>query len=73
MPRKENEALQPLNLVSEQRMEETIRIRAYQLFEQRGRADGNDLDDWLQAEAEVMGRKPVARADLSTVLHEAVA
>ena len=29
-----------------------IRVRAYELFEQRGREDGHDLDDWLQAEAE---------------------
>ena len=29
-----------------------IRLRAYELFEQRGREDGHDLDDWLQAEAE---------------------
>lgn len=24
---------------------------AYELYEQRGRADGYDLDDWLKAEA----------------------
>jgi len=29
-----------------------IRLRAYELFEQRGREDGHDLDDWLRAEAE---------------------
>jgi len=29
-----------------------IRVRAYELFEQRGREEGHDLDDWLQAEAE---------------------
>jgi hypothetical protein len=33
-------------------MEETIRARAYELYEQRGRIDGHDLQDWLQAEAE---------------------
>jgi len=33
-------------------IEETIRTRAYQLYEQRGRADGHDLQDWLQAKAE---------------------
>lgn len=33
-------------------MEETIRARAYELYEQRGRADGHDLQDWLQAKAE---------------------
>jgi Protein of unknown function (DUF2934) len=28
-------------------------MRAYELFEQRGRKDGHNLEDWLQAEAEV--------------------
>lgn len=30
-----------------------VRVRAYELFEQRGREHGHDLDDWLQAEAEL--------------------
>jgi hypothetical protein len=32
---------------------EQIRARAQELFEQRGREQGHELDDWLQAEAEV--------------------
>ena len=32
---------------------EQIRARAHELFEQRGREEGHDVDDWLQAEAEV--------------------
>lgn len=40
---------------------ERIRERAYQLFEERGGELGHDLEDWLQAEAEVLGnRKPNA-------------
>ncbi len=35
-------------------LEDEIRRRAYELYEQRGRVDGYDLDDWLQAEAEVL-------------------
>jgi hypothetical protein len=31
---------------------EQVRQRAYQLYEQRGREDGHDLDDWLIAESE---------------------
>jgi len=27
--------------------------RAYQLFEERGRQPGHDVDDWLQAEREI--------------------
>lgn len=34
-------------------LQEQIRVRAYQLYEQRGRDDGHDLDDWLQAEGEL--------------------
>lgn len=30
-----------------------IRVRAYELYEQRGGEMGHELDDWLQAEAEV--------------------
>ena len=48
---------------SQELTEEIIRMRAYFLFEQRGGRHGNDLDDWLQAEAEVMAKKPVASAD----------
>lgn len=31
-----------------------IRDHAYELYEQRGREPGHDLDDWLCAEAEVL-------------------
>jgi len=34
---------------------EEIRDRAYQLYIERGADDGQDLDDWLAAEAELMG------------------
>jgi hypothetical protein len=34
--------------------EDQIRKRAYELFEQHGTQDGNELDDWLQAEIEVL-------------------
>ena len=36
-------------------MVQQIQQRAYELYEQRGRADGHDLDDWLQAEREIKG------------------
>ena len=36
-------------------LEEEIRRLAYELYEKRGREDGYDLDDWLRAEAEVIG------------------
>jgi hypothetical protein len=35
---------------------EQIRQRAYELYLERERLDGNDLDDWLQAERELVDR-----------------
>ncbi len=32
-----------------------IAQRAYELYEQRGRQDGQDLEDWLNAEHELAG------------------
>jgi len=40
--------------------EELIRIRAYLFYQERGCEDGHDLEDWLQAEAEIVGKKSVA-------------
>jgi Protein of unknown function (DUF2934) len=34
---------------------EQIRTRAYELYEARGREEGHDLEDWLEAEAEITG------------------
>ena len=46
---------------TENEITERVRERAYQLFEERGGELGHDLEDWLQAEAEVLGnRKPNA-------------
>ena len=33
---------------------ERIAKKAYELYEQRGQQDGQDIDDWLQAEEIVM-------------------
>lgn len=57
------EVLSKLHLGSLELTEEIIRIRAYELFEERGYQPGYDLEDWLQAEAEVMGKKPGVSAD----------
>lgn len=32
---------------------EEIELRAYQIYVERGGAQGHDLDDWLQAEREL--------------------
>jgi len=33
---------------------EEIEERAYQLYIERGRADGHDIEDWLRAEQELL-------------------
>jgi hypothetical protein len=43
-------------------LEERIRIRAYELYEQRGKGNGHALDDWLQAEAELAERNTLRAA-----------
>jgi hypothetical protein len=35
-------------------LEELIRRRAYELYVERGNQSGSELDDWLQAEEEVL-------------------
>ena len=37
---------------------EEIRLRAYEIYLERGSLSGNELDDWLQAERELDGRAP---------------
>src|SRR5208282_1464680 len=43
--------------VSTSDLQEQIRRRAYQLYEERGKEDGHELDDWLQAESESRQQK----------------
>jgi Protein of unknown function (DUF2934) len=43
-------------------LEQRIRVRAYELYEQHGKSDGHALDDWLQAEAELTERKALRAA-----------
>jgi Protein of unknown function (DUF2934) len=35
-------------------LREAIRLRAYQIYEQRGMVGGSEIEDWLQAEAELL-------------------
>jgi len=42
---------------------EEIELRAYQIYMERGGADGQDVEDWLQAERELVERSvPVQKA-----------
>jgi len=40
-------------LLEPQTEEDEIRLRAYELYEQRGRQPGRALEDWLIAEREI--------------------
>lgn len=40
---------------------EEIRLRAYEIFLERGGLPGNELDDWLKAEHELDGHKTQER------------
>jgi hypothetical protein len=53
--------------------EEIIRVRAYHFFEERGYEHGHDLEDWLRAETEIMGRKPAESADDPVTVRKAAA
>ena len=50
--------------------EEDVRARAYELYEVRGRIDGNAEEDWLKAEGEVAGsnERKAVRASTSRSL-----
>jgi hypothetical protein len=44
---------------AEEEDRERIERLAYHLYEQRGKIDGSDLDDWLRAESELTVKKPI--------------
>lgn len=41
-------------------VERKVRSRAQELYETRGQSEGHDLEDWFQAESEVLTDSPVA-------------
>ena len=43
--------------LQELELEYQIRLRAYELYEKRGREDGHELEDWLRAEKEITQKK----------------
>ena len=42
--------------------QEAIRRRAYQIYQERGMADGLEVEDWLRAEAELVDAQPTQKA-----------
>jgi Protein of unknown function (DUF2934) len=47
-------------------LEDRIHRRAYELYTQRGCQSGSGLDDWLQAEGEILRAERDARVDESS-------
>ena len=50
----------PATLTSEPQdveLEDQIRLRAYELYEARGREDGHELEDWFRAKEEITSKK----------------
>jgi len=47
-----------------------IRRRAYELYEQREREDGHDVEDWLRAEEEGCTEKPPRRGVAARYFHK---
>lgn len=45
-----------------------IEERAFQLFEERGREDGHDLEDWFRAEQELLAPVPITIAEKNNEL-----
>jgi DUF2934 family protein len=41
-------------------LQEKIAWRAYQLYEDGGCVNGNDMDNWLKAEREILKERPSA-------------
>ena len=51
-------------------LEEQIAQRAHDLWHQRGRAHGSDMDDWLQAEREINERHQKRMQGKSSLRHD---
>ena len=50
---------------TEPMLEHAIRLRSYELYAQRGMAEGHAVHDWLAAEAELLNGQPTTVADLN--------
>jgi Protein of unknown function (DUF2934) len=47
----------PTAISEPQELEHQIRQRAYELYEERGREDGHEEEDWLRAKEELTQKK----------------
>lgn len=51
-----------------ERLMQRVRQRAFEIFEARGREDGHDVDDWIQAELESLKQVPIKIEDTPETL-----
>ena len=51
--------------LQEAALQARIRVRAYEIYEVRGNRDGHALDDWLEAEREIVHSIRMSVAALS--------
>jgi|ERR1700691_1452541 len=71
-PNRENRSAQSPSSVQERSiqsptgagdLQEAVRVRAYQIYEQRrGTAGGSEIEDWLQAEVEILPNRTRQKA-----------
>jgi hypothetical protein len=45
---------------------EQIEVRAYEIYENRGRQHGRDIEDWLAAENELRKQRPASKSSVDT-------
>jgi Protein of unknown function (DUF2934) len=61
------ESISPLSqkprIVKNQPTRDEIAVRAYQIYLERGAAPGNELEDWIQAERELLGENGKATGE----------
>ena len=56
-PKKPVESTKPKEIPTQTDLDETIRRRAYEIYQARGSEDGHDLDHWLEAESEIRAQQ----------------
>jgi hypothetical protein len=57
-------ASQKPRVAKHQPTSEEIALRAYQIYLERGAAPGNELEDWIQAERELLGENGKAAGEI---------
>jgi hypothetical protein len=64
----ETRTLEP-SRVSDELQKQIARL-AFQLYESRGREDGHDIEDWLQAEAVLRRDAVLPKASIAAAIYE---